>query len=52
MPINKMPYQVRLREACDHFGDGKMNSRRRAALEGLNTADWRALIYRELQADN
>jgi hypothetical protein len=21
-------------------------------LEGLNTADWRALIYRELQADN
>lgn len=30
----------------------KTNSRRREALEGLNTADWRALIYRELQADN
>jgi hypothetical protein len=30
----------------------KANSRRREALEGLNTADWRALIYRELQADN
>lgn len=30
----------------------KGNSRRREALEGLNTADWRALIYRELQADN
>jgi hypothetical protein len=30
----------------------KTNSRRREALEGLNTADWQALIYRELQADN
>jgi len=30
----------------------KANSRRREALEGLNTTDWRALIYRELQADN
>jgi len=30
----------------------KANSRRREALEALNTADWRALIYRELQADN
>jgi hypothetical protein len=30
----------------------KANSRRREALEGLNTGDWRALIYRELQADN
>ncbi len=30
----------------------KTNSRRREVLEGLNTADWRALIYRELQADN
>lgn len=30
----------------------KANSRRREALEGLNTANWRALIYRELQADN
>lgn len=30
----------------------KANSRRREALEGLNTADWRVLIYRELQADN
>jgi hypothetical protein len=30
----------------------KANSRRREMLEGLNTADWRALIYRELQADN
>jgi hypothetical protein len=30
----------------------KANSRRREALEGLSTADWRALIYRELQADN
>jgi len=30
----------------------KANNRRREALEGLNTADWRALIYRELQADN
>jgi hypothetical protein len=30
----------------------KTNNRRREALEGLSTADWRALIYRELQADN
>lgn len=30
----------------------KGNIRRREALESLNTADWRALIYRELQADN
>ena len=30
----------------------KANSRRREALEGLSTADWRALIYRELQADS
>ena len=30
----------------------KANIRRREALEGLNTGDWRALIYRELQADN
>jgi hypothetical protein len=30
----------------------KANSRRREALESLNTADWRALIYRELQSDN
>jgi hypothetical protein len=30
----------------------KANSRRREVLEGLNTADWRALIYRELHADN
>jgi len=30
----------------------KANSRRREALDGLNTANWRALIYRELQADN
>ncbi|MCU0465725.1 MAG: hypothetical protein MUF38_14305 [Anaerolineae bacterium] len=30
----------------------KSNSRRREVLEGLNTANWRALIYRELQADN
>jgi len=30
----------------------KVNSRRRDALEGLNAADWRALIYRELQSDN
>jgi len=30
----------------------KANNRRRELLEALNTADWRALIYRELQADN
>jgi hypothetical protein len=30
----------------------KANSRRREALEGLTAADWRALVYRELQADN
>jgi hypothetical protein len=30
----------------------KANSRRREVLEGLSTADWRALVYRELQADN
>lgn len=30
----------------------KANSRRKEALEGLTTADWRALVYRELQADN
>lgn len=30
----------------------KANSRRREVLDGLNTANWRALIYRELQADN
>lgn len=30
----------------------KTNSRHREVLEALNTADWRALIYRELQADN
>ncbi len=30
----------------------KVNSRRKDALAGLNTADWRALVYRELQADN
>jgi len=30
----------------------KANNRRKEALEGLTTADWRALVYRELQADN
>jgi hypothetical protein len=30
----------------------KANSRRREALEALTTADWRALVYRELQADS
>lgn len=30
----------------------KANNRRREALQSLTTADWRALIYRELQADN
>jgi hypothetical protein len=30
----------------------KGNSRRREALEALTNGDWRALIYRELQADN
>ena len=30
----------------------KVNSRRKDALESLTTADWRALVYRELQADN
>lgn len=30
----------------------KANNRRREVLEGLSTADWRALIYRELQADH
>lgn len=29
----------------------KANSRRREALETLTTGDWRALVYRELQAD-
>ena len=28
-----------------------MNSRRKEALASLTTADWRALVYRELQAD-
>lgn len=30
----------------------KANNRRKDALAGLTTADWRALVYRELQADN
>jgi hypothetical protein len=30
----------------------KVNIRRRDALESLTTADWRMLVYRELQADN
>ncbi len=30
----------------------KANNRRKEALEGLTTADWRALVYRELQSDN
>lgn len=30
----------------------KANSRRREMLDGLNQADWRALVYRELQADS
>jgi hypothetical protein len=30
----------------------KANNRRKEALEGLTTADWRALVYRELQADH
>jgi hypothetical protein len=30
----------------------KANSRRREALEALTTADWRALVYHELQADH
>jgi hypothetical protein len=30
----------------------KANSRRKDVLESLTTADWRALVYRELQADN
>ena len=30
----------------------KANSRRREALMSLTTGDWRALVYRELQADN
>lgn len=30
----------------------KANNRRKEAVEGLTTADWRALVYRELQADN
>ena len=30
----------------------KANSRRKGALAELTTADWRALVYRELQADN
>jgi len=30
----------------------KGNSRRREALEALTNGDWRALVYRELQADN
>lgn len=30
----------------------KANNRRKDTLEGLTTADWRALIYRELQADS
>ena len=30
----------------------KTNSRRKDALAELTTADWRALVYRELQADN
>ena len=30
----------------------KANSRKREALEALTTGDWRALVYRELQADD
>jgi len=30
----------------------KGNSRRREAVEALTNGDWRALVYRELQADN
>lgn len=30
----------------------KANNRRKDALASLTTADWRALVYRELQADN
>ncbi|MEO8392438.1 MAG: hypothetical protein ABI700_05535 [Chloroflexota bacterium] len=30
----------------------KVNTRKREALETLNTADWRALVYRELKADD
>ncbi|MBI1258512.1 MAG: hypothetical protein GC204_13675 [Chloroflexi bacterium] len=30
----------------------KTNSRKREALEALTTGDWRALVYRELQADD
>ena len=30
----------------------KANNRRKDVLASLNTADWRALVYRELQADN
>lgn len=30
----------------------KVNSRRKDTLVSLNTGDWRALVYRELQADN
>jgi hypothetical protein len=30
----------------------KVNSRRKDVLASLTTADWRALVYRELQADN
>jgi hypothetical protein len=30
----------------------KANSRRKDALAELTTADWRALVYRELQAEN
>jgi len=30
----------------------KGNSRRREAIEALTNGDWRALVYRELQADN
>lgn len=30
----------------------KVNSRRRETLEGLTHGDWRALVYRELQADS
>ena len=30
----------------------KANSRRRETLEGLTQGDWRALVYRELQADS
>lgn len=30
----------------------KANSRRKEALEALNIADWRVVVYRELQADN